>query len=1021
MKKFLQRTVSLALGLALLTSLHAPALASEALGEDLTTQETLLHQETQLSTNVFWSSAYSDLRTENYITYEPSRKVTPIVTFGGTLTTNSTLTSAAQALEQQGYRVVAGINGDFYNTASGLPIGIVITEGQLRSSDGGYHAVGFKKDGSAVLGKPAVKVSADLGYVALDPGTDSPTQVIRQIAGVNKARVSTGGIYLYTYDFNARHTTGNTEAGVDVICSVKSGALSIGKKLTLTVEEVREASSATIIAPDQMVLSVNLKSNSYYVDALRYLPVGSKITLDISAADRAWEDVEYAVGALYSLVEEGEVVSGLADGVSPRTAIGQKEDGTLIFYTIDGRRSGHSVGASLSQVGSRLIELGCETAVCLDGGGSTTLAVTQPDSTDISVANTPSDGRERSVSNQIFLVANHKPSDRLSHFYVRPESQYVLAGSQVEIFAAAVDTNYIPMEDERFELDSDEGELDGNILITPDEDCEITVTASRKGKTGETTVYVVERPDSIIIRNETGAAIEETTVAPGTSIRFTADAVYNHRSLKADAEVFRWKLKGDDIGEISDDGVFTATAPGEATLTVSAGREKASVDITVSRMSLKTAEDFEQDEGPFLSGPYLSVTHNTAADQVRVGHGSMRLDYRLTPESNYLAQANANVPKTAVYDTLNLWVYGDGSGNRLNLLYTGDAKGHLTHPVAILDFTGWKQISVFVPDFYGIEGITVAADGFFYQDANGEFILDAPITPSTGTIYIDQMVFSYGGTVDNEVPDISAEFDEDDWSVTAQIEDEVDGFLPEGGIAVTINGYEAEDVSYRKSSGELTVDLPEADEDEGWEAMRVTITARDASGNIGRASVDIPGSEGDRKFTDVDAAWGDFLYTAGITQGYDDGTYRPDNLITRAQFSALLYRYLRLDEADYADAVLPFADLDQIPAYALPAVRALYTEGAINGSVGKDGRLYFNPFSNLTRAQACAMIGRTLDKGGETTELAYADAASIPNYAIYYMQTTAAQGVLTAYSDGTLRPNSPITRGQVAQILYGFL
>ena len=216
-------------------------------------------------------------------------------------------------------------------------------------------------------------------------------------------------------------------------------------------------------------------------------------------------------------------------------------------------------------------------------------------------------------------------------------------------------------------------------------------------------------------------------------------------------------------------------------------------------------------------------------------------------------------------------------------------------------------------------------------------------------------------------------------------------------ISVDINGYEAEETSYREANGELTIELPEMDEDEGWEAMRVTITAKDASGNIARASVDIPASDETRKFTDVDAAWGDFLYTAGITNGYEDGTYRPDNLITRAQFSALLYRYLRLDEADYEDVVLPFADLDQIPAYALPAVRALYTEGA------------------------SAMIGRTLEKGYPTANMGWPDSAAIPGYAAYYLQMMSAQGCIAAFSDGTLRPNTPITRGQVAQILYGFL
>ena len=168
MKPFFRKTVSLLLAASLLSGISLSAQASEALGEDLTAKDTLLNYETQLSTNVFWSTSYSDLRTENLITYTPNEDVTPIVTYGSVLTSRNTVSSAAKTLESQGYRVVAGINGDFYNVGNGLPIGIVITEGQLRSTDGGYHAIGFRADGTAVIGKPAVKVSADLGYQALD-------------------------------------------------------------------------------------------------------------------------------------------------------------------------------------------------------------------------------------------------------------------------------------------------------------------------------------------------------------------------------------------------------------------------------------------------------------------------------------------------------------------------------------------------------------------------------------------------------------------------------------------------------------------------------------------------------------------------------------------------------------------------------------------------------------------------------------------------------------------------------------
>ena len=302
MKTILRKTLSMFLALSLLGSLAPAAAASDALGEDLTARDTLLNQDTQLSTNVFWSTAYSDLRTENIITYSPNDDVTPIVTFGDTLTSRTTVSTAAKELESQGYRVVAGINGDFFNTSNGLPIGILVSDGQLLSSDGGYYAVGFKEDGSAVIGKPGVTVTADLGYELVD-SSNYATEVVRTIAGVNKARVSSGGIYLYTYDFNDRHTIGTNEAGVDVLCSIEDGDLAIGSSLTLTVERVIESSgTATSVGRDQVVLSANAQASTYYTDALRNIPAGAEITITVTAADEAWNDVVYAAGALYSLL-----------------------------------------------------------------------------------------------------------------------------------------------------------------------------------------------------------------------------------------------------------------------------------------------------------------------------------------------------------------------------------------------------------------------------------------------------------------------------------------------------------------------------------------------------------------------------------------------------------------------------------------------------------------------------------------------------------------------------------------------
>ena len=163
------------------------------------------------------------------------------------------------------------------------------------------------------------------------------------------------------------------------------------------------------------------------------------------------------------------------------------------------------------------------------------------------------------------------------------------------------------------------------------------------------------------------------------------------------------------------------------------------------------------------------------------------------------------------------------------------------------------------------------------------------------------------------------------------------------------------------------------------------------------------------------------LRLMGVLDGYGDGTFRPNDNISRQQFAVMLYRYLGLDGTQYESVTLPFADNASIGDYALTAVKALYTEGIINGSTGSDGRLYFNPGGSLTRAQAAAMIGRTQEKGYAIVDLTFSDTASIPAYATYSLQTMAAQGVISGYADGTFQPGANITRGQMAKILYNLM
>ena len=64
----------------------------------------------------------------------------------------------------------------------------------------------------------------------------------------------------------------------------------------------------------------------------------------------------------------------------PRTVVGLDKDGsTLTILTVDGRRAGVSIGMTGPELGEEMKRLGCDTAINLDGGGSTELVLRDPE------------------------------------------------------------------------------------------------------------------------------------------------------------------------------------------------------------------------------------------------------------------------------------------------------------------------------------------------------------------------------------------------------------------------------------------------------------------------------------------------------------------------------------------------------------------------------------------------------------------------------------------------------------------
>ncbi|WP_130870998.1 phosphodiester glycosidase family protein [Intestinimonas massiliensis (ex Afouda et al. 2020)] len=1003
MKKIVRRGT--ALGLALVMTVTAAA-ASNALGWDVHKSSVPISQGTTMGKNIFWSDTYSDLRTEYYVSYAPNENVVPTVAYGNKILSKATLSGMAQTLESQGKRVVSGLNGDWYVVATGATTGLVVTNGAVRATP--YYttswAIGFQTDGSAFIAQTGLTTQVTFG------GKSYPlTGAINKVRQVNKNGV--GGLTLLTSDFAS--TTQNTQAGVDVVLTpvddgTGTSALepTIGKTVTYTVDQVLESTGPIAIPEGKAVLTMNASDDANTLAALRALKAGDTVTLSITAADERWNTATEALGGVYKIVTNGQVASGLDASRTACSAIGIKADGTLVFYAMDGSQPGYSVGANLTQVAKRLVELGCVDAISMDGGGSTTIGVTYPDKNGMQVVNKPSDGTQRSNSTAIFLTTTLQPTGQLAGYYVTPSDQMLLSGAQVQLSAAGLDTSYYTTTGNpvSWSVTSGGGTVSESGLYTAGTESGFSqVTASDGTYSGTAYLTTVKTPDSISITNEsTGASVKSLNLNPGGQVNLKASAVYRKLSLTAQDTCFTWTVQG-DVGTVDQNGLFTASAKsGSGSIVVSAGGKSVTIPVSVAG-HIKTLESFEGSLSGFASTATASAQAETGLDHVHNGKQSLKLTYQAGATGAASLTTNLTIPSGESW--IGMWVYGDGSGN--TLMATADGQNAGQFLLTALDFTGWKYVMVQLPD--GVSSITELSVVY----GGGE-------DKQNGTVWLDQMVTANEKVADTAAPTVTVK--RSGTQLTATVKDDVDQTIAQGNVSVTYDGT-AVQFTWNESAGTLTATLPAADNS----YHRATVTVSDASGNLARASADMtPSTQRTSPFGDMTGHWAEpyatFLYDQGISQGTggDVPQYQPNRNITRAEFFAMVAHWMDLDLTQYSGVELPFADKDKIPSWALNEIKAMYSLGLLQGAESAGG-LMSNPTATITRAEAITLLGRTQAKGYAQADLsAFTDAAQVPGWAAEYTKVLVGQGVV-AGSNGQIRPTGLLTRGEVAKLLYAML
>ena len=274
----------------------------------------------------------------------------------------------------------AGINGDYFTFATGLPSGVLMREGQVAS--------------------PPSDVALERRRDDRRHARRAPDRVRRHLAGSAARSDARGiqrplpgnGIALYTQAWGPATPPA---PGATAAILFPFPAAVPNTDLAAPVVEVRTGGGPVPIPLGGAVL-VGAAPPRPRIAA--EAPAGQLVTSRLLFKPD-WPDVVSAIGGGPQIVRNGAAVfranelftTSQLGPRAPRSGIGQLADGRIILVAVDGRRPGYSVGMTNFELAQALVRLGAVTGMALDSGGSTTMAF------DGTLLNRPS-GPERPIS-----------------------------------------------------------------------------------------------------------------------------------------------------------------------------------------------------------------------------------------------------------------------------------------------------------------------------------------------------------------------------------------------------------------------------------------------------------------------------------------------------------------------------------------------------------------------------------------------------------------------------------------------
>ena len=355
----------------------------------------------------------------------------------GNAWTRMPVADQAIADSHDGHRVVATINGSLFRSLfrEGESIGVTglglnVSDGELINAGnpkarGTEPVPGFGVDanGLPMIGTPHVTMNLTL-----------PGEVVTPVDRINQWRFD-ATVSLFTPRFGP--STVSDHLGDEFVIEGFTLPLTTVGIHTGTVVAVRRGMPDAPIGPGQVVLSVSSTAPSYATYA--GLEVGSQVSFSVGVTEPEWASATQTVGGKDMLVVGGQNVVVDPEESRARTAIGINAAGDVLMVTVDNGTA--AWGVNLSDLADLMIERGAVSAVNLDGGGSSQMAVRRPGDVQVSYVNTQLDTTtRRGVANALQIVST-APDGPLATLFINPAASQATIGSTVAFVAKGQDAD----------------------------------------------------------------------------------------------------------------------------------------------------------------------------------------------------------------------------------------------------------------------------------------------------------------------------------------------------------------------------------------------------------------------------------------------------------------------------------------------------------------------------------------------------------------------------------------------------